>query len=530
VNDDKSELAALRRLVADQAAQLAAMEALRAENAQLRRQINTLIEQMALQNERLGEVTSILRRREDQLRRVPKKERPEEPDGDDDPEPPSSGSPGPLGGAAPDEPEGPKASRPRSRGGRKPIAEHLPVDPVRVPVDRCDHCGSTELLARDTETVDKYDVVREHVRCRRITRQVCRCAECHRVTTAPMPPMPWERSLVTCDFLAWLIVQKFVLLVPLDRIHRMLLSKGIDIAKSTLVLFVEKAAHLLAAIDGVHWRQLKAGPTILTDGTGIKVLIEGQDRAYDAHLDVFMRGAIVVYLFGLTKHGDELVKVLKDYSGRVVCDSESRMDALFADGTRTEGNCNAHARRKFRDAERVQPKLAKQAGHFLTLMYRLEMRAKDLGRDELLAWRQSRIRPVVTLFRRWMDRTLPKLLPSDLLAKAIRYYLNHFDALTRFVDDPDLPIDNNPCERAFQNHAKARQNWLFAGSVEGGHRYAIINGVVTSALKLGLDVEAYLAWVFERRGTHRDEFGLSAAELTPAAYKQALEERGSKAA
>jgi transposase len=129
-----------------------------------------------------------------------------------------------------------------------------------------------------------------------------------------------------------------------------------------------------------------------------------------------------------------------------------------------------------------------------------------------------------------VDRTLPTLLPSDPLGKAIRYYLNHFEALTRFVHDPDLPIDNNPCERAFQNHAKARQNWLFAGSVEGGHRYAIINGVVTSALKLGLDVEAYLAWVFERRGTHRDEFGLSAAELTPAAYKEALEERGSKAA
>jgi hypothetical protein len=93
------------------------------------------------------------------------------------------------------------------------------------------------------------------------------------------------------------------------------------------------------------------------------------------------------------------------------------------------------------------------------------------------------------------------------------------------------PIDNNPSERAFQDHARLRLNALFAGSAEGGRRWAILLGVVTTAQRLGLDVQAYLTWMFERRGTRKRAFGLTAAQLTPAAYKQMLEqERGSAAA
>ena len=90
---------------------------------------------------------------------------------------------------------------------------------------------------------------------------------------------------------------------------------------------------------------------------------------------------------------------------------------------------------------------------------------------------------------------------------------------------------NNPSERAFQDHARLRLNALFAGSAEGGRRWAILLGVVTSAQRLGLDVQAYLTCMFERRGTRRRAYGLRADQLTPAAYKEMLEkERGSAAA
>jgi hypothetical protein len=86
---------------------------------------------------------------------------------------------------------------------------------------------------------------------------------------------------------------------------------------------------------------------------------------------------------------------------------------------------------------------------------------------------------------------------------------------------PDIPLDNNDAEREFQRHAKLHYASLFAGSEEGAHRWATLLGVVRTAQKHGLDVQAYRTWRFERRGTHRKRIGLTAAELTPAADQAA---------
>ena len=98
-------------------------------------------------------------------------------------------------------------------------------------------------------------------------------------------------------------------------------------------------------------------------------------------------------------------------------------------------------------------------------------------------------------------------------------------ALTKFVSDPDLPLDNNASEREFQHHAKLRLQSLFAGSPEGAHRWATLLGVVRTAQKVGVDVLAYLTCMFERRGTHRHAFDLAAAQLTPMAYAAHLKAR-----
>jgi len=124
----------------------------------------------------------------------------------------------------------------------------------------------------------------------------------------------------------------------------------------------------------------------------------------------------------------------------------------------------------------------------------------------------------VRRFRQWLKgvnaRDLP---PSDPVGKVARYYLEHFDDLTRFVDDARLPLDN-AAERECQRHAKLRFASLFAGSVEGAHRWATLFGLVRTAQKSGVDVIEYLTWIFERRGSHKKRFDKTAAELTPMAY------------
>jgi hypothetical protein len=303
------------------------------------------------------------------------------------------------------------------------------------------------------------------------------------------------------------------------------------VPRATLVRLIEIASDLASTVDGAHMKQLKARACVLTDATGLKALIPGLPRAWDAVVDVFNGDHIAVYQFALTKHGDELAALLRGFKGVVMCDAESRLNELCRQEGVRRANCNAHPRRAFRDAEAAQPVLARQAGAFLTKMYAIERQAAADGLvgEPLRARRQLHTRPVVDAFRTWL-LAHQHLLPSDPLGEVVRYYLRHFDDLTRFVDDPDIPIDNNPSERAFQDHARLRLNSLFAGSAEGGRRWAILLGVVTTAQRLGLDVQAYLTWMFERRGTRKREFGLTAEQLTPAAYKEMLEEQRRSAA
>ncbi len=517
-------------------AALAASEAqvaeLRAELKQVRAQLADLLEIAAAQNTHLSDLRTMLRRKME-ARKGANSTPPAEPD---DPDKPGGGaSPGEPEAAPPETPAvAAPAGQPRAKRPRKPRAKgtgrlaaptNLPVVGYTGTVCRCEHCGSDRLLARDQETSVRIDATETIARLRREVLEVVRCKDCGRTTTAEPPSLPCPRARFTCGFLAWLVTMKFVMLVPLNRIHKLLKRQGLVVPRSTLVRLIELASDLASAVDGAHWKQLKARSCVLTDATGLKVLVEGVPQAWDAIVDVFNGDHLAVYQFALTKHGDELAALLKGFQGVVMCDAESRLNELCRQEGIHRANCNAHPRRAFRDAEAQQPVLAREAGAFLTRMYDIERRAaaEGLVGAALLQRRQLQTRPVVEKFRAWL-LTHKDLLPSDPLGKVVRYYDRHFDDLTRFVDDADIPIDNNPSERAFQDHARLRLNALFAGSAEGGRRWAILLGVVTTAQRMGLDVQAYLTWMFERRGTRKRAFGLAAEQLTPAAYKQMLEQ------
>jgi len=163
----------------------------------------------------------------------------------------------------------------------------------------------------------KVHVVKEHQRRRVVKRATCRCRRClHRTTPASLPA-PYARSKVTCDWLAWFIHQKFALLSPLDRVRRDLEERGISLAMSTLVGFVERAATLLAPIDGLHWRRLLQGSWMATDGTGIKVLVPGLRAAHDGYIELYRNMECAVFQYEATKASDVVVSKLAPFHREV---------------------------------------------------------------------------------------------------------------------------------------------------------------------------------------------------------------------
>jgi transposase len=493
-------------------------DALQRENAALRAQVDALILEIAKLNERLGELLAIAQRKQRKTASPPEKKPAVQPVVAAEAQQAFDARPKP-----PDLPEKTKAPKgPARPTGRSAIPEHLPVEEHRLRPASCEHCGATELDVVDEVVEEKLHVVKEHQRRRVVKRTTCRCRRCLERTTPASLPAPYPRSKVTCDWLAWFIHQKFGLLSPLDRIRRDLAERGIPLAMSTLVSFVERAADLLAPIDGLHWRTLLSSSWMATDGTGLKVLVPGLSAAHDGYVELYRNAECAVFQYAAHKGSDDVVAKLQPFRGTLTADAEHRYNAVYATGRVVEAGCNAHGRRKFRDAEQTQPALAKEGGAFIAAMYVAEEDAHQaLVAEALRAHRRQHIRPIADDFAKWLAAVEPTLLPSDPLTTAVGYYRKHWDALTRFIDDPQLPIDNSPTEREFQNFAKLRLNMLFAGSTEGAHRACVLLGIVATCRALGVPVQAYLAWAFERLGTHRERFDLALDALTPAAFKAA---------
>jgi len=494
------------------------LAALQQENVALRAQVSRLIETIAKLNERVAELLAIAQR---------KQRRPAAPRA---PEPPPAveGDAQVAFESRPKPPELPpktKEKKPRPPPtGRKALPRHLAAEEHLLRPEACAHCGSAALDAADVVEEEKLHVVKEHQRRRVVKRTTCRCRACGKRTTPRSLPAPYERSKVTCDWLAWLVTSKFSLLLPLDRTRRDLKERGVPMAMGSLVAFIERAADLLAPIDGLHWQQLLASRWMATDGTGLKVLVPGLPAAHDGYLELYRNRACAVFQYEATKASEGLAKKLQSFRGTLTADAEHRHNVLYVDGRVIEAGCNAHGRRKFEDAEATRPTLAAEGGAFLSAMYAEEARAQQLGLagDALVEHRRRFIRPLADQLEKWCDAVAPALLPSEPLSAAVGYYQRHRKALFRFIDDANVPIDNSATEREFQNVAKLRLNALFAGSTEGAHRACVLLGIIATCRTLGVPVQAYLTWAFERLGTHRDVFALALEDMTPAAFKKTL--------
>ena len=158
-----------------------------------------------------------------------------------------------------------------------------------------------------------------------------------------------------------------------------------------------------------------------------------------------------------------------------------------------------HARRKFHElwANHGSP-VGEQALKFFIQLYEIEREAKDLAADERKAIRQDKTQPIADALHQWLTQQRQKVPEGSATAKAVDYSLKRWKALVRFIDDGDLPIDNNWVENQIRPIALGRNNWLFAGSLRAGKRAAAVMSLVHSAQLNGHDPYAYLRDVLER--------------------------------
>ncbi len=453
---------------------------------------------------------------------------------------------------------GDKPASNRDQHGRKPKPAHLPRDLAKLKPERCEHCKCERLLAKDVLTSEEYDYVRAHVRIRRTERTVCLCASCNRRVVPEQPPMPFDRVSCTFAMMAWLCFAKCGLFLPLDRIMRDFEDQGAPIPSATLTRWWQQGADLLLPVAAVVRLSLLADTHIRTDGTGLRVVfsrrkgkpVKGAERAGETDEAgwLLQRGAVngqilvfgndehAVYWFTETKEGYHTMDFLTvghdqdgnpiRWRGTLTADALNAYDCVFEDGDRIESGCNSHGFRKFRDEADKAPLLASKAMGFIGGFFEAEAeaKAKKMQSAELLAHRQAHAGPIAERFKTWLAEHVDDLLDTNPVRKAMKYYINHWSALTRFLSDPDVELENNWSERALRKVALLRNNSMYAGGVDGAVRLATLLTLINTSRLIGVDPYQYLVWAMTRVVPHSSNRGLAPVDLTPAAYKATQQE------
>lgn len=209
----------------------------------------------------------------------------------------------------------------------------------------------------------------------------------------------------------------------------------------------------------------------------------------------------VVYDFAESRAGQHAKAFLGEWKGVLVCDNYSGYKQLLTQGV-VDAGCLAHSRRKFFDLyANHQSQIAAAALPFYSHLYQIEKRAMDLTADERRQVRQRESRPIAQALLAWMVAQRKLVHEGSAIAKAIDYSVNRWEALMRFLDDGDIPIDNNWNENRIRPIAQGRSAWLFAGSLRAGKRGAAIMSLIQSAKLNGHDPYAYLKDVLTRLPT-----------------------------
>ena len=147
--------------------------------------------------------------------------------------------------------------------------------------------------------------------------------------------------------------------------------------------------------------------------------------------------------------------------------------------------------------------LAEQALKYIGMLYDTERQAREFDAEHRRRWREEHAKPVAEALHAWMLAQRIRVPDGSATAKALDYSLKRWVALTRYIDDGQLPIDNNWIENQIRPIAIGRANWLFAGSLRAGKRAAAVMSLIQSAKLNGHDPYAYIKDVLARLPTHK---------------------------
>ena len=394
---------------------------------------------------------------------------------------------------------------PRQQPKRQPLPAQLPRQEFQHEPETTECCGqSMRRMGEDVSEKLDYTpgvfTVHRHVR----GKWVCAC--CQTLKQKPVEAHIIDKGLATTGLLAQVLVAKYADHLPLYRQEAIYARAGVPIPRSTLAQWVGSCGVQLQPLVDALRQEVLAHTVVHADETPVQMLKPASQRdgkTRRAYLWAYTPGRhealrAVVYDFCDSRAGKHAGEFLKDWNGTLLVDDFAGYKQLMGERIQ-EAGCWAHARRKFFELHAAnKSQIAQQALEQIGELYDIERRLQGGTHDERRQARQQDSRRVLDKLHGWLTEHRAKVPDGTATAKAIDYSLRRWLALTVFVDNPQVPIDNNWVENQMRPVALGRKNWLFAGSLRAGERAAAVMSLIQSAKLNGHDPYVYLKDVMDR--------------------------------
>lgn len=390
---------------------------------------------------------------------------------------------------------------------------------VHEPITTVCDCGC-QMMRIGEDKQDKLGIIPKQFYIERHLYPKWVCRECDIIHQAATPKQIINKSIATPELLAHILISKYADHQPLYRQNIIYQRSGVTIPDATMADWVGRCGVALEPLVSRLHELLLSEPILHADETpvsimknhvkvGGKSLKKGYVWAYLTPQHSSLKA--VVYDFAESRRNEHPKAFLDKWRGKLVCDDYSGYKFLFHQGV-TEIGCLAHARRKFHELHVTgQSIVSIEALTLFRQLYaiereideRFEKNTPPIPRDPQIVRqiRQDKAKPIADKLHQWLQEKRQLTTKNASISKAMDYCLKRWQALTQYLDDGRLPIDNNWAENQMRPWALGRKNWLFAGSLRSGQRAANIMSIIQSARLNGLDVSAYLTDVLRRLPT-----------------------------
>lgn len=412
---------------------------------------------------------------------------------------------------------------------KKKQAGKREADLAGLPVRRIDHYLSEKELAAEFGEKGWKQLPDAISRCYRFVPAKVEVEEHHvgvyssktddRMVKAPHPKKLLPGSLVSPSLAAAVLNGKYVNAVPLYRLEKEFERYGLAITRQNMANWVIRLGESCFGplYDYLH-TLLYRYPVIQADETPVLVNKDGRPAGSKSWMWVYRSGClyqkeqVILYEYQKTRNASHPQKFLKDYNGICVTDGYQVYHTLEKEKEDLKiAGCWVHCRRKFEEALEVIPKeLRKQSVLDLLMnqiraIYREEGKLSGFSADERVEKRQLVVKPLVDAFFAYVKQNSGRVPKSGKAREAFTYALNQEPYLRVFLENGNVPMDNNASERAIRGFCIGKKNWEMIDTVHGASASAIIYSISETAKANGLKPYEYFEYLLTEIPKHQDE-------------------------